>query len=85
MQKRHTARKEDEDLMNPTPQQAEAAETPTSVAVTAGAGTGKTRMLAWRYMHHIEADKLTPLQIVAVTFTDKMCIRDSYTTLPGIY
>lgn len=57
--------------MNPTPQQAEAASAPGSVAVTAGAGTGKTRMLAWRYMHHIEVDGLSPLQIVAVTFTDK--------------
>lgn len=57
--------------MNPTPQQSEAANAPGSVAVTAGAGTGKTRMLAWRYMHHIEVDGLLPLQIVAVTFTDK--------------
>jgi ATP-dependent helicase/nuclease subunit A len=57
--------------MNPTPQQYEAATAPGSVAVTAGAGTGKTRMLAWRYMHHIEVDGFSPLQIVAVTFTDK--------------
>lgn len=57
--------------MNPTTQQAEAANAPGSVAVTAGAGTGKTRMLAWRYMHHIEVANLSPLQIVAVTFTDK--------------
>src|SRR5687768_5415972 len=57
--------------MGPTPQQAEAANAPGSVAVTAGAGTGKTRMLAWRYMHHIEVDGFSPLQIFAGTFTDK--------------
>ncbi len=57
--------------MDPTPQQAEAAHAPTNVAVTAGAGTGKTRMLAWRYLHHVQQDGLSPLEIVAVTFTDK--------------
>ncbi len=57
--------------MSLTSQQLEAAEAPGGVAVTAGAGTGKTHMLASRYLHHIEKDRLTPLEIVAVTFTDK--------------
>lgn len=41
-----------------------------SVAVTAGAGTGKSHMLAERYLHHLE-DHLSPLEVVAVTFTEK--------------
>ncbi len=41
-----------------------------SVAVTAGAGTGKTHMLAHRYLHHLEHG-LEPLQVVAVTFTER--------------
>ena len=41
------------------------------VAVTAGAGTGKTRMLAERYLHHVRKHELSPLAIVAVTFTEK--------------
>ncbi|MBK8464923.1 MAG: UvrD-helicase domain-containing protein [Chloracidobacterium sp.] len=57
--------------MSLTTQQLEAAQAPRSVAVTAGAGTGKTHMLASRYLHHIETDGLSPLEIVAVTFTDK--------------
>ena len=54
-----------------TPEQKNAAEAPCSVAVTAGAGTGKTRMLAHRYLHHVVVGKMSPLSIVAVTFTDK--------------
>src|SRR5215471_2410075 len=42
-----------------------------SVAVTAGAGTGKTAMLAARYLHHVIADGTSPLEIAAVTFTEK--------------
>jgi ATP-dependent helicase/nuclease subunit A len=42
-----------------------------SVAVIAGAGTGKTLMLAARYLHHILHHGLSPLNVVAVTFTDK--------------
>lgn len=41
-----------------------------SVAVTAGAGTGKTHMLTERYLHHLTEDRLRPLQIVAGTFTE---------------
>ena len=42
-----------------------------SVAVTAGAGTGKTAMLAERFLHHVLQDRLRPIEIVAVTFTEK--------------
>ncbi len=41
-----------------------------SVAVVAGAGTGKTHMLAYRYLHHLRQG-LSPLGIVAVTFTER--------------
>jgi len=42
-----------------------------SVAVVAGAGTGKTHMLTERYLHHISEDGLSPLEVVAVTFTNR--------------
>jgi ATP-dependent helicase/nuclease subunit A len=42
-----------------------------SVAVVAGAGTGKTHMLTERYLHHLLEDSLSPLEVVAVTFTEK--------------
>jgi len=64
--------------MTLTPQQAQSAYSPHSVAVTAGAGTGKTHMLSERYLYflkdkHEEEPKpsFSPLQIVAVTFTEK--------------
>jgi ATP-dependent helicase/nuclease subunit A len=41
-----------------------------SVAVVAGAGTGKTHTLGHRYLHHLRRG-LSPLEIVAVTFTEK--------------
>lgn len=53
-----------------TEQQKAAAYADFSVAVTAGAGTGKTHMLAERYRHHLMSG-YSPLQIVAMTFTDK--------------
>ncbi len=53
-----------------TPEQQRAAHAPGSVAVVAGAGTGKTHMLAHRFLHHL-TQGLSPLQIVAVTFTEK--------------
>ena len=49
--------------------QRRAVEAPGSVAVVAGAGTGKTHMLAQRYLHHLRAHGLRPLEVVAVTFT----------------
>jgi len=54
--------------MSLDPRQREAAEAPASVVVTAGAGTGKTHMLARRYLHHLRSG-LRPLEVVAVTFT----------------
>jgi ATP-dependent helicase/nuclease subunit A len=57
--------------MKLTPDQTRAVKAEGSVAVTAGAGTGKTAMLAKRYTHHVVEHKLSPLEIVAATFTDK--------------
>ena len=58
--------------MSLTIEQEKAAYASGSVAVTAGAGTGKTHMLTERYLHFLrDPQRLSPLQIVAVTFTDK--------------
>ena len=54
-----------------TPEQQQAAYANTSVVVTAGAGTGKTHMLAERYLYYLQERDLSPLEIVAVTFTEK--------------
>lgn len=51
------------------PAQRRAVDAEGSVAVVAGAGTGKTHMLARRYLHHLRAGHLRPLEVVAVTFT----------------
>ncbi|MBD1909933.1 MULTISPECIES: UvrD-helicase domain-containing protein [unclassified Leptolyngbya] len=56
--------------MSLTTEQQQAAYAPSSVSVTAGAGTGKTHMLAERYLHHLKSG-FSPLEIVAVTFTEK--------------
>ena len=56
--------------MGLTPQQERAVRAPGSVAVVAGAGSGKTHMLVSRYLHHLESG-LSPLEVVAVTFTEK--------------
>ena len=57
--------------MELTSRQSEAVRTERSVAVTAGAGTGKTAMLAQRFLHHVIYDGMSPLEIAAVTFTEK--------------
>ncbi len=57
--------------MGLTDDQLKAVTAPSSVVVTAGAGTGKTAMLAERYLHHITSEGYGPLEIVAVTFTEK--------------
>jgi ATP-dependent helicase/nuclease subunit A len=54
-----------------TPEQQAAAYAPCSVVITAGAGTGKTHMLAERYLYYLRERDLSPLEIVAVTFTEK--------------
>ncbi len=57
--------------MSLTPEQQTAAFAPCSVVITAGAGTGKTHMLAERYLYYLQERNLSPLEIVAVTFTEK--------------
>ncbi|PYE53856.1 UvrD-helicase domain-containing protein [Deinococcus yavapaiensis] len=57
--------------MSLTDAQARAAHAAGSVAVVAGAGSGKTHMLVARFLHHLEAHGLSPLEVVAVTFTEK--------------
>ncbi len=57
--------------MSLTPQQERAAYAKGSVAVIAGAGTGKTHMLAERYLYHLQQQELSPLEVVATTFTEK--------------
>ncbi|MGD1901865.1 MAG: UvrD-helicase domain-containing protein [Geitlerinemataceae cyanobacterium] len=57
--------------MGLTPQQARAALAPGSVAVTAGAGTGKTFVLAERYLYYLRDRDCSPLEVVAATFTEK--------------
>ena len=47
-----------------------AAESSRNVAVTAGAGSGKTRTLVARYLLNLSTGKL-PRQVVAITFTEK--------------
>ncbi len=58
-------------MSNLTPEQQAAAYAPGSVVITAGAGTGKTHMLAERYLYYLREGNLSPLEIVAVTFTEK--------------
>ena len=57
--------------MSLTSQQQAAAYAPHSVAVTAGAGTGKTYMLVERYLYYLREHQISPLEMVAVTFTEK--------------
>ncbi len=57
--------------MSLTEEQRRAVDASGSVVVVAGAGTGKTHMLTERYLHHLSEDELSPLEVVAVTFTEK--------------
>jgi ATP-dependent helicase/nuclease subunit A len=43
----------------------------TSVVLSSGAGCGKTAVLTKRFVSHLEKDKASVGQIVAITFTDK--------------
>ncbi|MEB3186208.1 MAG: UvrD-helicase domain-containing protein [bacterium] len=56
--------------MGLTSDQRRAVEAPGDVCVTAGAGTGKTHMLSARYLQLLRAHGMSPLEIVATTFTD---------------
>jgi ATP-dependent helicase/nuclease subunit A len=60
--------------MSLTPEQQAAASTPSSVAVTAGAGTGKTHLLTERFLFYIQNRHISPLEIVTVTFTEKAAL-----------
>lgn len=54
-----------------TTEQEAVVDAPRHVAVTASAGTGKTLLLVERYLQHLYRDQLRPLQIVAVTYTER--------------
>ncbi len=54
-----------------TPEQQAEAYALCRVVITAGAGTGKTHMLAQRYLYYLRERNLSPLGIFAVTFTEK--------------
>lgn len=56
--------------MGLTKDQKRAVEANGDVCVTAGAGTGKTHMLSARYLQLLRAHNLSPLEIVATTFTE---------------
>ena len=57
--------------MSLTPEQKAAVHTLYSVIVIAGAGTGKTHLLTEKFLSCIQNRHIYPLQIVAVTFTEK--------------
>src|SRR3984885_5458681 len=54
-----------------TKTQIKAASHPGSILVLAGAGTGKTSTLTAAVAHRIAVDKIPPLRVLAVTFTNK--------------
>jgi ATP-dependent helicase/nuclease subunit A len=56
---------------NLTNEQQHAAHARTDIAVVAGAGTGKTHMLAERYLYHLQVEKMSPLEVVALTYTER--------------
>ncbi len=57
--------------MNLTDDQHRAIHTPGSLVVSAGAGSGKTRVLVERYVRLISAGDIPPDAILAITFTEK--------------
>lgn len=57
--------------MQPTPEQQAILDFGGSATVSAGAGTGKTALIAFAYHRWLVIHGLSPLNIVAVTYTDK--------------
>ncbi|MBN1390006.1 MAG: UvrD-helicase domain-containing protein [Candidatus Thermoplasmatota archaeon] len=57
--------------MELTPLQKRSLDTKKHVAVTAGAGSGKTRILVERYLSILKEEKIGPMNILALTFTEK--------------
>ncbi len=57
--------------MQLTPSQQEALDIENHICVTAGAGSGKTRVLVERYLKILRKTDAKPNEIVAITFTDK--------------
>jgi len=53
------------------PSQREAARIGKNAVIAAGAGSGKTRVLAARYLHLVVERKIPPKEILALTFTKK--------------
>ena len=60
--------------MSLTPEQQAAAYVPSSVVAGAGAGTGKTHLLTERFLFYLQNRHISPLEIVAVTFTEKAAL-----------
>ena len=58
------------DDLNPAQREAVAAP-PGNILVLAGAGSGKTRVLAHRVAWYVQTGQTTPHGIIAVTFTNK--------------
>jgi len=54
-----------------TPQQKLSLATDKNIAVTAGAGTGKTRILVERFVHILLTEEVDIKEILAITFTEK--------------
>jgi len=62
---------EDEEELSPTTEQEEALELDQNIAITAGAGTGKTTTLTLRYLEMLESDLgIGPENIATITFTN---------------
>ena len=60
--------------MSLTPEQQAATYASSSVVVGAGAGTGKTHLLTERFLFYLQNRHISPLEIVAVTFTEKAAL-----------
>src|SRR6056297_943250 len=62
---------EGEEEISPTTEQEEALELDHNIAITAGAGTGKTTTLTLRYLEMLESDTdIGPENIATITFTN---------------